>query len=360
MTPLKIISFVGTRPEAIKMAPLAAAISAHPHMSHLLIASGQQEALFDNTISEFDISIDQHLGNHPGGDMADQLQRLETSIADALAINVADMVLVQGDTNTALAAARAASKNGFALGHVEAGLRSHNIHRPFPEEANRIEIAQLATAHFAPSITAVQNLANESIVDQVYLTGNPGIDAILAYDIPRDQSLKSFILVTCHRRENFGLPLSRICDALIEIMKQTGQSIVLPVHPNPNVALPIKLALSDQPLAKLVAPLAYRDMIAAIQASLFVITDSGGLQEECAALGVPLLLLREETERPEVVTNGNAIVVGSDKDRIVSEAIRLISDASHYARMSKPSFPYGSGDAAQRIVEAIHRHFCET
>ncbi len=354
---LRIVSFVGTRPEAIKMAPVAIAISAHPGMSHRLIASGQQEALFDDAISEFGIRIDQHLGQHPGGDMDEQLQRLEASVAVALSSNAADMVLVQGDTNTALAAARAASKNGFKVGHVEAGLRSHNIHRPFPEEANRVEIAKLATVHFAPSKIAAQNLASEGIVDQVYVTGNPGIDAILAYKILPEETPETFILVTCHRRENFGLPLLHICDALIEIMERSGQAILLPVHPNPNVYSPLKAALSGHPLAKLIEPLPYRDMISAIQNSRFVITDSGGLQEECAALGVPLLLLREETERPEVITNGNAIIVGSDTARIVSEAMRLISDQSHYAKMSKPSFPYGKGDAALKIVEAINLHF---
>jgi UDP-N-acetylglucosamine 2-epimerase (non-hydrolysing) len=357
--PHRIVSFIGTRPEAIKMAPVAIAISAHPNMTHQLIATGQQEALFNDSVSALGIGIDHHLGNHLGGDMDDQLHRLEASIENILVGNEIDMVLVQGDTNTALAAARAASKNGFKVGHVEAGLRSHNVNRPFPEEANRIEIAKLATVHFAPSAIAAQNLADEGIFDHVYVTGNPGIDAILARRIPPDDRPKNSILVTCHRRENFGLPLPRICDALIEIMAITGQTIVLPVHPNPNVSLPLKSALSGQHLARLVAPLAYGDMISAIQNSLFVITDSGGLQEECAALGVPLLLLREETERPEVVTNGNAIIVGSDTSLIVTEALRLMNDQDHYARMSTPSFPYGSGDAARQIVDAICQHFSQ-
>ncbi len=357
MKPLKIVSIVGTRPEAIKMAPVAVAIALHPQMSHQLIASGQQSALFDEAISAFDITIDEHLGDHPGGDMNAQMQSLEASISNALITREVDLVLVQGDTNTALATARAAKKNSCKIGHVEAGLRSHNINRPFPEEANRIEIAQLATIHFAPSKIAAQNLASEGILAHVFITGNPVIDAMIKYDaLPSDRP-KAHILVTCHRRENFGLPLSRICNALIEIIKRTGQTVLIPVHPNPNVSTAIHTAFAGNQLANLVAPLPYRDMICAIKNSIMVISDSGGIQEECAALGVPLLLLRDETERPEVISNGNAIIVGSDCQFIVDEAIKLISDAEHRAAMSKAFFPYGRGNAASQIVDAIDHFF---
>lgn len=339
------------------MAPVAVAIARHPQMAHKLIASGQHADLFDEAISAFGVTIDEHLGDHPGGDMSAQMQNLEASISNALVARGVDLVLVQGDTNTALAAARAATKSNCKVGHVEAGLRSHNINRPFPEEANRIEIAQIATIHFAPSEIAAQNLADEGIRAHVFVTGNPGIDAMLKYnDLLGDQT-KSHILVTCHRRENFGLPLSHICNALIEIMNRTRQTVLIPVHPNPNVSTFMNAAFAGYPLAKLIAPLPYRDMISAIRNSVMVISDSGGLQEECAALGVPLLLLRDETERPEVITNGNAIIVGSDPPRIVAEAIKLISDAKHHAAMSKAYFPYGNGNAANEIVGAIEKFF---
>ena len=339
------------------MAPVAFAIARHPRMAHKLIASGQQADLFDEAISAFGVRIDEHLGDHRGGDMHVQMQRLEASISNALVARNVDLVLVQGDTNTALAAARAATKSKCMVGHVEAGLRSHNIARPFPEEANRIEIAQLATVHFAPSKIAAQNLANEGIHAHVFITGNPGIDAMLKYNVLPCAQPKSHILFTCHRRENFGVPLSRICNALIEIMNRTGQTVLIPVHPNPNVNSVINAAFAGNPLAKLIDPLPYRDMISAIRTSVMVISDSGGLQEECAALGIPLLLLRDETERPEVIMNGNAIIVGTDPARIVAEAIKLIFDAGHRAAMSKAFFPYGRGKAASQIVDAIDYFF---
>lgn len=357
MKPIQIISIVGTRPEAIKMAPLAKAISNHPKMEHRLIATGQQFSLFNDAISNFGVHVDQHLGYHPGGDMAKQLISLEASISSRLRSNFPNLVLVQGDTNTALSAARAASKHAIKLGHVEAGLRSFNLERPFPEEGNRIEIAQLASLHFAPSEIAARNLIAEKVGGEIFVTGNPGIDAIMSICASEPVERRANILVTCHRRENFGAPLLRICAALIEIANQTYHTILIPVHPNPNVATPMRSGLLRHPQIELIEPMSYPDMIAAVQKSLFVITDSGGLQEECAALGIPLLLLRQETERPEVITNGNAIIVGSDTNRIVQEALRLFDDANHLLSMSKASFPYGKGDAAKHIIRAIEQHF---
>jgi UDP-N-acetylglucosamine 2-epimerase (non-hydrolysing) len=338
------------------MAPLIAVIIKHPHMSHRLIATGQQDSLFDDAIAHFGIAVDSHLGHHPGGEAGNQCEQIEAAVAKAFETNVPDLVLVQGDTNTAIAAARAAARSHLLIGHVEAGLRSHNPDRPFPEEANRIEIAKLASLHFAPSPGAAANLAKEQASGEIYVTGNPGIDAIFAYKQPAKTS-RSGILVTCHRRENFGTPLASICEALIAISSETSETMMIPVHPNPNVSQPIFAALENRPRIKLVEPLPYHEMISAVQQSLLVISDSGGLQEECAALGVPLLVLREETERPEVIENGNAILVGSNPSLICNEALRLLSDNNHYACMSQPSFPYGKGDAALRIVDAIAQHF---
>ena len=354
---MQIVSIIGTRPEAIKMAPLAKAISKHPKILHRLVATGQQLSLFNDAISNFGVHVDHHLGHHPGGDMAEQLVSLEASISRRLRFDFPDLVLVQGDTNTALCAARAASKNGIKLGHVEAGLRSFNLARPFPEEGNRIEIAQRASLHFAPSQIAAQNLASERVGGDIFVTGNPGIDAIMSICGSEPIEKRANILVTCHRRENFGAPLLRICHALIEIANQTHHTILVPVHPNPNVATPMRSGLLSHPRIELIEPMSYSDMIAVVRKSLFVITDSGGLQEECAVLGIPLLLLREETERPEVITNGNAIIVGSDSKQIVHEAMRLFDDENHFAAMSKASFPYGNGDAAEHIIRAIERYF---
>ena len=284
---------------------------------------------------------------------------MQNAIEQDLAAQTPDLVLVQGDTNTALAAARAAYNCGIAIGHIEAGLRSHDLKRPFPEEYNRIEIAKLATLHFAPSPIAAQNLANEGISAGIFVTGNPGIDAMMHLRTIAP-SQRQGIIATCHRRENFGAPLLAICQALREIADISGEIITFPILPNPNASGPIRATLGGHPSLNLIEPMRYPDMLATIAQSRFVITDSGGLQEECAAHGVPLLLLRKETERPEVVTSGNAIIVGNDKRRIVKEAKRLLSDPVHYAAMSRPTFPYGNGDAAHNIVDAIGQHFAVT
>jgi UDP-N-acetylglucosamine 2-epimerase (non-hydrolysing) len=338
------------------MAPVILELQRRAGFAHSLIATGQQDTLFDDAIAAFTVSVDVHLGQHPGGTMHSQMAYMQDAIESSLLDEHPDLVLVQGDTNSALAAARAAKMCGIAIGHVEAGLRSHNLDRPFPEECNRIDIATLATLHFAPSAIAAKNLANEGIVAGITVTGNPGIDAMIRL-FTEPHAPRAGILATCHRRENFGEPLLAICAALREIANTSGETITLPVHPNPNVSGPIRAELGNHPNIILVEPMTYPDMLTAMAQSRFVITDSGGLQEECAALGVPLILLREETERPEVVTNGNAIIVGSDTNRIVAEAHRLSTDPAHYAAMSRPAFPYGKGNAATKIVDAIGQHF---
>jgi UDP-N-acetylglucosamine 2-epimerase (non-hydrolysing) len=351
---LRIVSVAGTRPEAIKLAPIAIAAAARPVLSHQLWATGQQDTLFDDAIAAFGVGVDRHLGAHPGGAAdEDQVARLATAIRAALLSEKPAILLVQGDTNSALAGARAAYDLRISIGHVEAGLRTHIPDRPYPEEANRVEIAKLATLHFAPSEGAAANLKAEGISTNVHITGNPGIDALVALDRGRPATgTPPTILVTCHRRENFGAPLARICDAILEIAA-TGVRIILPVHSNPAVAAPIRAMLGNHPAINLVEPMDYPAMIAAIRASLFVLSDSGGLQEECAALGVPLLLMREETERPEVIASGNCLLVGSDKRIIANEARRLLDDPAHHARMSVPAWPYGMGDAAGHILDAI-------
>lgn len=351
--PIRIASVVGTRPEAIKIAPVVLEAARRPGVVHRLIATGQHQDLFSHTIAVFGIAVDLHLSHHGGGGLEDQVCAMRAAVASALVQDPPDIILVQGDTNTALAAAQAAQDCGIPVGHVEAGLRSFNLNRPFPEERNRIAIGQIAALHFAPSPGASENLAAEGVTEGVFVTGNPGIDSLMIMAPKEGQSGKDHILVTCHRRENFGAPLSRICDAILAIAARDTVPITLPVHPNPAVHSVVTARLLDHPTISLVAPMDYRQMIAAINNATFVLSDSGGLQEECAALGTPLLLMREETERPEVIASGNAILVGSNAEMIVNQAARLLGDPVHHAAMSVPSFPYGRGDAARHILDAI-------
>lgn len=359
---IRIASVVGTRPEAIKMAPVAISAKNRNDINHLLIATGQQSSLFDDALSAFGITTDLHLGSHPGGgSIAEQVAAIAASVELALRERQPDIVLVQGDTNTALAAAIAAHRSGIPVGHVEAGLRSFDLERPFPEERNRVEIALLASLHFAPSPQAAANLEREKVTGTIAITGNPGIDAMMQL-APSERSIarhgdETSILVTCHRRENFGEPLRRICDGIAQIAQIPGVQITLPVHSNPAVAVPICGALATLPNVALVDPLDYPAMLAAICSARLVISDSGGLQEECAALGVPLLLLREETERPEVVYSGNCRLVGSRTKMIVDEARRLINDPGHHAKMAQPAFPYGTGQAAEAILREVQAFF---
>ncbi len=356
--PLRIASVVGTRPEAIKIAPIALVAARRPGVVHRLIATGQHEDLFRDAIAAFGITVDLHLAPHPIDRFsADQVRAMRAAIKSALMRDPPDIVLVQGDTNSALAAAQAAQACGIPVGHVEAGLRSFDLDRPFPEERNRIAIGQIAALHFAPSPVAAENLAAEGVTDGVSITGNPGIDALMLMKPAANPSSAPNILVTCHRRESFGEPLERICDAILIIAARHDISISLPVHPNPEVRSTIERRLSNHPNINLVAPMEYPQMVCAIHHATLILSDSGGLQEECAALGIPLLLMREETERPEVVANGNAILVGSNTDRLVDETERLLTDPDHHANMSRPFFPYGKGGAASRILDAVARYF---
>jgi len=335
------------------MAPLMLAARGHPTLTLHLIATGQQDALFGEAIAAFGIKPDAHLGAAAGA----SLDQLRTALTQYLTANRPNLVLVQGDTNTALAGAQAAHTLNIPIGHVEAGLRTHNPERPFPEENNRVAIAQLAALHFAPAQRAADNLACEGVRGDIHITGNTGIDALLtiAATLP-PPTPSDTILVTCHRRENFGAPLLRISAALRGLAIRHSFKMILPTHPNPNVGTVIKRELGDVPSIALIPPLSYPDMITAIRAAPFVISDSGGLQEECATLGIPLLLMREETERQELVESRNVVLVGSDTDLIVREALRLRDDTASHLRMSRPSFPYGRGDAAPKIITAIE-HF---
>jgi UDP-N-acetylglucosamine 2-epimerase (non-hydrolysing) len=341
------------------MAPVILAAQARPDISLQLVATGQQDALFDRAIDGFDLTVDRHLGLQPSnGDIASHIDAMRTALVEIFATNRPDLVLVQGDTNSAYAAALAAQDKGVMVGHIEAGLRTHVANRPWPEERNRVAIAQIATLHFAPSRQAMENLGVERVSGTAFLTGNPGIDALMMTAQPTtSQPIGAHqILVTCHRRENFGAPLKGICHALRTLADREDVLITLPLHPNSQVRITIMSLLENVARIKLIPPLDYPDMIAAIRASRMVISDSGGLQEECAALGVPLILMRDETERPEVVMNGNCVLTGASPTKIIGEAQHVLDDDAHYRRMSQPCLPYGDGKAAKRILDIIE-HF---
>jgi UDP-N-acetylglucosamine 2-epimerase (non-hydrolysing) len=342
------------------MSPILIALKDKPKISHQLVATGQQNALFEQAIEGFDIVIDKHLNLIPESrDVALHIDAMRDALALMFAQHRPDLVLVQGDTNSAYAAALAANDKGIAVGHVEAGLRTHIEDRPWPEERNRVAIAQIATLHFAPSQQAMSNLSKERVPGHVFLTGNPGIDALMMIAQPAPSRAKERvrrIIATCHRRENFGVPLEGICLALRTLAERDDVLITIPLHPNTQVRLAMLTLLGDVARVNLIEPLGYPDMVAAIRASHFVVSDSGGLQEECAALGVPLILMRDETERPEVITSQNCILTGAFPSKIIAEAHRLLDDETHYAMMSHPSFPYGDGQAATRIVDIIE-HF---
>lgn len=350
-----LVSIVGTRPEAIKMAPVALA-ARRLGIDHHLIATGQHDRLFDDALASFGLTADRALAlPRPG----DDIDALATRIIDAIPAIVAeiqpDMLLVQGDTTSAWAAARGAVACGIAVGHVEAGLRSHDMALPWPEERNRVEIDRIATLRFAPSAAALANLAAEGLTEGASVTGNTAIDALLWM---RDRATpppsgNRRILVTCHRRENIGEGIARIGEAVRRIAARGDVAITLPVHPNPAVTAGVRQALGGVAGVELVAPLPFDAMVAQLAGAHLVLSDSGGLQEEAPALGVPLLVLRDNSERPEALEAGGVRLVGTDPDLIVAEATRLLDDPAHRAAMSRPAFPYGRGDAAERILAAI-------
>ena len=353
---LNICSIIGTRPEAIKMAPVAIAAQQRSGLRHRFVATGQHGALFDQAIDGFGLSVDQHLGIRPArGDLTVQVDAMRAAISAMLATNRPDIVLVQGDTNSAYAAALAAHDRGIQIGHVEAGLRTHIPERPWPEERNRCAIGQIAKLHFAPSRIAMTNLGRERVPGLAVLTGNTGIDALLMTMRPFAKANGSVrnIIVTCHRHENFGAPLANICHALRRIAQREDVRITFPLHPNSQVRDVVETELGRLDGITLTEPLDYHEMVAAIRTAHIVISDSGGLQEECVVLGIPLILMRDETERPEVIASGNCVLVGSNADAIVRETSRLLDDSGHHAEMSRPSFPYGDGKAAHRILDVI-------
>jgi UDP-N-acetylglucosamine 2-epimerase (non-hydrolysing) len=352
----RILTIAGTRPEAVKLAPLVRLLDGHCGLVHRFVATGQHGGRFHAALADFAVAADEDLSlpNESQDAFAAALARTLPALLEAFA---PDLVLVQGDTTSAWATALAAHRKGIAVGHVEAGLRSGNPRLPWPEERNRIEIDHLAALLFAPCEAAADNLAG--LPGEIHVTGNTGIDALLEMRARtpltlHDSGLERLVLVTCHRGE--AIPhLDNLARALRRLAERTDVRIVLPVHGNPAIGGPLRRMLDGADRITLTDPLSYPDMLRLMQAAHVLLTDSGGLQEEAPALGLPTLVLRDVTERPEPIRAGNARLVGLSPAAIIRETTWLLDDAVAHARMARPSFPYGRGDAAHRIVDAITR-----
>jgi len=359
----RILLLFGTRPEAIKMAPLIRELERRPDAEAITCVTGQHRQMLDQVLQAFNIQPDLDLNLMRENQTLALLTSLVIEkVTEVLQQTRPEIVLVQGDTTTAMAAALAAFYQQVEVGHVEAGLRTGLRYRPFPEEINRRLVSELANYHFAPTTTAVEALRNEGIpASDVYLTGNTVVDALhqmIEYrhpsplpNIPKDRRL---ILLTAHRRENFGAPMEDICRAVLDVIRQYPDvDVAYPVHLNPRVQSVVQTYLAGQERVHLLPPLDYLDFLQLLKRSYFVLTDSGGIQEEAPAIGKPVLVLRTETERPEAVTAGTVKLVGPDRDRIVTESRRLLDDRVEYERMAHAVSPYGDGHAAERIVDIL-------
>lgn len=359
-----IVCTIGTRPEAIKMAPVVRALRGADWADCRVVVTGQHRELVDSMLEFFGIEPDVDLDvMRPGQSLPDLTARLLTAVAGALDREAPDMVLAQGDTTSVLAAALASFYARVPFGHVEAGLRTGRLDAPFPEEANRVLAARLAAVHFAPTAGARANLLREGVdPGAVVVTGNTVIDALLAtarldprLGLDLDPSAR-LVLVTAHRRDSFGAPLRRVCRAVAELhYRHPDLRFLWPVHPNPAVGPVVAARLGGLPRVTLCEPLPYGAFVAALKRSYLVLTDSGGVQEEAPALGKPVLVLRDESERPEAVAAGVARLVGTDPRAIVREADRLLNDPSAYRAMARGASPYGDGRAAPRIAAAVAR-----
>jgi UDP-N-acetylglucosamine 2-epimerase (non-hydrolysing) len=363
----RVLTVMGTRPEGIKMAPVIRALRQRPErFETVVVASGQHREMLNQVLAAFDIEpqIDLDLMQHNQA-LATFASRALASLANLYAETRPDAVLVQGDTTTVMSAAIAACYHGVKVGHVEAGLRSFDRQNPFPEEINRRIAGCVADWHFAPTERARQNLLREGVENErVFVTGNTIVDALTSirlenkFDNARLNALelsgRRLLLVTAHRRENQGPPLAAICAALAELADRFPDvAIVYPVHLNPNVRGPVGDALGSRERIHLVEPVSYGDLLRLMQRSYLILTDSGGIQEEAPSFHKPVLILREVTERPEVVEVGAGKIVGTNQERIVEEASRLLEEPAAYRAMTSAANPFGDGHAAQRIVDAF-------
>lgn len=374
----KILIVFGTRPEAIKMAPLVKAFKNNNHFDTRVCVTAQHRQMLDQVLEIFEIVPEYDLNIMKAGqDLYDITSNVLVGVRDVLADFKPDIVFVHGDTSTTFSASLAAYYSKVKVGHIEAGLRTYDIYSPWPEEGNRQLTGVLANYHFAPTVQSQENLLKEGKnQNDIYVTGNTVIDALM-YVLHRIESQpelkekikkkissqylldhnRKVILVTGHRRENFGQGFIDICEGLKQIaLNNPNVDIVYPVHLNPNVQKPVNQILSDIENVYLIDPLQYEEFIYLMSQAYFIITDSGGIQEEAPSLGKPVLVMRDTTERPEAVVAGTVKLVGCDKETLVREAEKLLHDHSEYEIMSRAHNPYGDGKACERIVE-IYANF---
>lgn len=354
----RVLVVVGTRPEAVKLAPVVHALQRQPWAEARVLATAQHRQLLDQIHAFFGIRPDRDLDlMRPDQTLADLTARMVAAMDPVLADEKPALVLAQGDTTTVMVTALCCFYRRIPFGHVEAGLRTGDMQNPFPEEMNRVLVGRMAALHFAPTEGSRQNLLREGVAAAtVHATGNTVIDALLWAAQRVDPATfappsgKKLLLVTAHRRENFGAPFAQVCEALRQLADRPDVQLLYPVHPNPNVRDVAQRVLGGHPAIRLVDPLDYPAMVAAMRACTLILTDSGGVQEEAPSLGKPVLVLRTTTERPEGVTAGAAKLVGTDRARIVAEATRLLDDPAAYAAMAGVQNPYGDGRAAERIA----------
>jgi UDP-N-acetylglucosamine 2-epimerase (non-hydrolysing) len=371
---IKVLVVFGTRPEAIKMAPLVSILRANPNFSTIVCVTAQHREMLDQVLSLFEIVPEYDLNLMTDGqNLSDLSAKILSKLTSVLNSESPDVVLVHGDTTTTLMASLAAFYCGISIGHVEAGLRTGNLMSPWPEEANRKITGILTKFHFAPTARARENLLSEGVPEErVFVTGNTVIDALLGIreQIKKDKDLENrlaakfpefgrsrrMVLITGHRRESFGEGFLNICSA-IETLSSSfpGVDFVYPVHLNPNVNEPVSNFLGNLSNVYLIEPLDYLPFVFLMDRSYLILTDSGGIQEEAPSLGKPVLVMRDTTERPEALQSGTVKLVGTNKELIVSSVTTLLSDSGAYEKMSKAHNPYGDGLACERIAAVLTR-----
>jgi UDP-N-acetylglucosamine 2-epimerase (non-hydrolysing) len=370
----RVLFIFGTRPEAVKLCPVIRHMRLHGEgLVVRVCVTAQHRGMLDQVLDCFEVRPDCDLDlMQPGQTLAETTARILTALDPVLVREAPAIAVVQGDTTTTMAGAMAAFYRRIPIAHVEAGLRTGDLTRPFPEEFNRLVTTRVTAVHFAPTQWSRRNLLAEGVPDErIHVTGNSGIDAMLEVAGALQQGRlaaphspwsapagcnRKLIVVTAHRRESFGEGLERICDALIELAGRPDVQIVYPVHRNPQVLDPITRRLEGHPHIALTEPLDYISFVDLMRRAYLIITDSGGIQEEAPSLGKPVLVLRERTERPEAVEAGTVKLVGSDPRKIIAEAAWLLDDPAEYQRRSRIHNPYGDGQASRRITEAISRY----
>lgn len=367
---MKVLSIFGTRPEAIKMAPLVKALEQHPEIRSVVCVTGQHRSMLQQVMGLFGIRADYELDvMEPNQSLNGLASRLLTELDPVLAMVRPDRVLVHGDTTTAMAAATAAFHRRIHVAHVEAGLRTYDFYQPFPEEMNRRAIDLVSDMMFAPTIGSKQNLLKEHLSGRVFVTGNTVIDALrivserieadvdlrrsLDQKLPAPDPSRKLLLVTGHRRENFGTGFANICEALAVLSQRQDIQIVYPVHLNPNVQGPVRAKLSALPNVHLIEPLDYLHFVRLMQRAHVILTDSGGVQEEAPSLGKPVLVMRDVTERPEAVTAGTVKLVGTEVQSITEAVSALFDSPAAWREFALRINPYGDGYTAGRIVNAL-------